>query len=156
MNVKVTVKRVPDVECGQESCGLLLTRLARAANRALAASLEDLGLRSVHFAILHRLADDGPSSQAELAAGLRIHASNLVRVLDEMEEEGLIARRRDPADRRRQFIVLSRPGATALQRAEAAAAETEAQLLAALSPAEQRQLRGLLSRVASTACCGAV
>src|SRR5687767_2871012 len=136
MNVTVTVKRTKtgpagpqagaEADCGAESCGLLLTRLARAANRSLAASLEELGLRSVHFAILHRLADAGPSSQADLATGLRIHASNLVRVLDEMEAEALIARERDPADRRRQFIVLSRLGAAALRRAEAAAAETEA------------------------------
>jgi DNA-binding MarR family transcriptional regulator len=169
MNVKVTIERPraskgprgsaaapAAADCGAESCGLLLTRLARAANRSLALALEELGLRSVHFAVLHRLADAGPSSQADLAAGLRIHASNLVRVLDELEGEGLIGRRRDPADRRRQVILLSSAGALALRRAEAAAAETEAKLLAALSPAEQAQLRALLGRVASHACCGAI
>jgi len=162
MNVKVTIERpqattsASQADCGAESCGLLLTRLARAANRALALALEELGLRSVHFAVLHRLADAGPSSQAELAAGLRIHASNLVRVLDELEAEGLIGRERDPADRRRQVILLSSAGARALRRAEAAAAQTEAQLLASLSPAEQAQLRSLLGRVAAHACCGAV
>jgi DNA-binding MarR family transcriptional regulator len=158
MNVQVTIERHPAAtgDCGAESCGLLLTRLARAANRSLALALEELGLRSVHFAVLHRLADAGPSSQADLAAGLRIHASNLVRVLDEMEEEWLIGRRRDPEDRRRQVILLSARGVRALRRAEAAAAQTESQLLAALSPAEQNQLRTLLARVASQACCGAV
>jgi DNA-binding MarR family transcriptional regulator len=158
MNVQVTIERHPPAgaACDAESCGLLLTRLARAANRSLAQALEELGLRSVHFAVLHRLADAGPSSQADLAAGLRIHASNLVRVLDEMEEEGLIDRERDPADRRRQVILLSSRGVRALQQAERAAARTEAQLLAALSPAEQKQLRSLLGRVASHACCGAL
>ena len=173
MNVKVTVERQPAsqspkagptghqtgsgaVSCAQESCGLLLTRLARAANRSLAIALEELGLRSVQFAVLHRLADAGPSSQAELAAGLRVHASNLVRVLDEMEGAGWIARERDPADRRRQFIVLSAAGAAMLRRAERAAAQTEADLLAALTPAEQAQLQALLGRVAGHACCGAL
>lgn len=164
MNVKVTVKRSTagfpgespahraPADCEQESAGLLLTRLARAANRSLATALDELGLRSLHFAVLHRLADAGPASQADLAAALRLHAPNLVRVLDEMEAEGLIARTRDPADRRRQLIVLERRGATMLHRAEAIAARTEDDLLAALSPAEQAQLRSLLARVATHAC----
>lgn len=164
MNVKVTVKRSTGLgaveapshrgasDCGQESCGLLLTRLARAANRSLAGALDELGLRSLHFAVLHRLADAGPASQADLAAALRLHAPNLVRVLDEMEAEGLIARTRDPADRRRQLVVLERRGATMLRRAEAIAAHTEDELLAALSPSEQAQLRSLLGRVAAHAC----
>lgn len=164
MNVKVTVKRsaggIPaespghraPADCGRESAGLLLTRIARAANRSLAAALDELGLRALHFAVLHRLADAGPASQADLASALRLHPPNLVRVLDEMEDAGLIARTRDPADRRRQLIVLERRGAALLRRAEAIAARNEEDLLAALSPAEQAQLRSLLSRVASHAC----
>jgi DNA-binding MarR family transcriptional regulator len=148
----VTATRAAPAPAVEEGCGLLLSRLARAANSSLAAALDDLGLRSIHFAILHQLAGAGPSSQAELASSLRMHAPNLVRVLDEMEEAGLIGRERDPADRRRQIIVLERRGATMLGRAERAAAETEAELLAALSPSERSQLRALLGRVASHAC----
>lgn len=148
----VTTTRTAPKPPAQEGCGLLLSRLARAANSSLAAALDDLGLRSVHFAILHQLADGGPSSQADLAAGLRMHAPNLVRVLDEMEDAGLIGRERDPNDRRRQIIVLERRGAAMLRRAEQAAARTEAELLAALTPAEQQQLRSLLGRVAAHAC----
>ncbi len=155
MNVQVTVKRSTQgssTSCGSESCGLLLSRLARAANSALAGALERIGLRAVHFAILHRLADAGPSSQAELATALRIHASNLVRVLDELEEAELIARERDPEDRRRQLVVLTRPGGAVLRRAERAAEQVEAELLASLSPAEQAELGRLLGRVAAHAC----
>lgn len=138
--------------CGQESCGLLLTRLARAANRSLAAELEAIGLRSQQFGVLHRLADAGPSSQAELAASLRIHASNLVRIIDELEAAGLLARRRDEEDRRRQVVGVTRAGFNLLQRAERAAADTEAELLAPLSAAERAELHGLLSRLAGGPC----
>ena len=65
-------------------------------------------------------------------------------------------RERDPADRRRQFIVLSREGARMLRRAERVAAQTEAELLTTLSPAERAQLQALLARVASNACCGSI
>jgi DNA-binding MarR family transcriptional regulator len=148
----VTAARAPAGPPAEEGCGLLLSRVARAANSSLAAALDDLGLRSVHFAILHQLAEGGPSSQAELAAALRMHAPNLVRVLDEMEEAGLIGRDRDPEDRRRQIIVLERRGAVMLRKAEEAAARTEVELLAALSPRERSQLRALLGRVAAHAC----
>jgi len=160
MNVKVTIERQPAsaaADCGAEGCGLLLTRLARAANRSLAVALDELGLRAVQFGVLHQLADAGPASQADLAAGLRVHASNLVGVLDEMEGDGLISRQRDPRDRRRQVVLLTAAGATMLRRAERAAAQTEAELLTSLDATERAQLRSLLGRVASHACargCG--
>ncbi|MGB6424009.1 MAG: MarR family transcriptional regulator [Solirubrobacterales bacterium] len=158
MVVKVTVKRVrapapaPGAGVADAGCGLLLTRLARAANRSLACSLAELGLRAQQFGVLHLLADSGPMSQADLADALRVHASNLVRVLDEIEEAGLIERERDPEDRRRQRVVLTAAGGVVLSRAESLAAEAERELLAPLSRAEQAQLRHLLGRITTHAC----
>ena len=159
MVVKVTVKPAPAVgepagesQSNDEGCGLLLTRLARVANRALACSLGELGLRAQQFGVLHLIGDAGPLSQADLAATLRLHASNLVRVLDEMEEAGLIVRRRDPADRRRQYVAITVAGVQMLRRADRIAAETERELLAPLSAVEQTALRELLGRVAAHAC----
>lgn len=141
-----------DVETDSEGCGLLLSRIARAVNRSLARSLGELGLRSQQFAIIHRLADSGPASQAELAGALRVHASNLVRVLDELEAAGLIGRRRDPLDRRRQLIGVTAAGARLLGRAEQIAADTERDLLVPLSAAERAQLRRLLAKLAGHSC----
>lgn len=137
-----------------EGCGLLLTRLARAANRSLACALAELGLRSQQFAILNLLAGRGPLAQAELAAALRLHPPNLVRVLDEMEEVGLVRRERDEGDRRRRLVALTRAGAVMLRRAEAIAAEMEQELLAPLDPAERERLHALLDRLATHACDG--
>lgn len=156
MVVKVTVKRLRTPATGDRvgdaGCGLLLTRLARAANRSLACSLGELGLRAQQFGVLHLLADSGPMSQADLADSVRVHASNLVRLLDELEEAGLIERRRDPSDRRRQLVGLTDAGAAMLRRAERAAAEAERELLAPLSPLEQEQLQHLLGRITTHAC----
>jgi DNA-binding MarR family transcriptional regulator len=159
MVVKVTVKpvRAAGAEAAapaaaDEGCGLLLTRLARAANRSLACSLGELGLRAQQFGVLHLIGAAGPLSQADLAAMLRVHASNLVRVLDEMEEAELIVRERDPDDRRRQRVAITPAGVRMRRRAERTAAAAEAELLAPLSRAEQVALRGLLGRVATHAC----
>jgi MarR family transcriptional regulator, lower aerobic nicotinate degradation pathway regulator len=145
------VRASPPAE-GSEGCGLLLMRLARAANRSLACSLEALGLRSQQFGILHRLARHGPASQSELAAGLRVHASNLVRLLDELERIGLVRRERDPLDRRRQVVAITPAGNRLLARAAEAAEQTERELLAPLDPTERRQLEGLLGRLAAHSC----
>jgi DNA-binding MarR family transcriptional regulator len=156
MVVKVSVKRAHAEAAGRpgggEDCCLLLSRLARATNQALACALSELGLRSQQFAILDLLVEDGPAAQTDLAVQLGVHASNLVRLLDEMEERGLLVRRRDPRDRRRQLVVPTRAGAEILTRAERTAAEVEHELLSPLSRSEQRQLRGLLGRLAADRC----
>lgn len=148
----LSITFVPPPEVEAEGIGLLLSRLARAANQSLACSLGELGLRGQQFAILHRLAESGPASQAELAATLRVHASNLVRVIDELEAEGLVGRRRDPGDRRRQLIGITAAGARMLGRAEQIAADTERELLAPLGAAERTQLRRLLAKLAGHTC----
>lgn len=152
MVVRVAVQRAQSSGPEAEGCGLLLSRVARAANRSLACALGTLGLRGQQFAVLHRLAEAGPLPQADLAASLRLHASNLVRVLDEIEELGLVGRERDPTDRRRQLVALTPAGAAMLRRADRIAAETERELLAPLNAAERAQLRSLLARVAAHAC----
>jgi MarR family transcriptional regulator, lower aerobic nicotinate degradation pathway regulator len=165
MVARITIERAPGAgtsddsatgtcASGSEGCGLMLMRLARAANRSLALALEEAGLRAQGYAVLHRLAERGPSSQAELADVLRVHASNLVRVLDELEGKGLIARRRDPLDRRRQEVGITAEGARLLQRAESATATTERELLAPLSETERAQLQQLLGRMAAHVCAG--
>ncbi len=157
MVVKVTLKRAPAAadmppSSPGEGCGLLLSRLARATNQALACALSDLGLRSQQFAILHLLTQGGPASQTELADELGVHASNLVRLLDELAERGLVVRRRDPRDRRRQIVVPTKAGAQMLARAEQVTAEVESDLLASLDASEQRQLKSLLARLAARSC----
>lgn len=150
--VAISFAPAKEIEADDESVGLLLSRLARAANQSLACSLGELGLRGQQFAVLHRLADAGPATQAELAATLRVHASNLVRVIDELEAEGLVGRRRDPRDRRRQLIGVTAAGARMLGRAEQIVADTERELLAPLSAAERVQLRRLLGKLAGHTC----
>ncbi len=156
MTIEVKVERHAAARSGRggragEGCGLLLTRLARATNQALACALSNLGLRSQQFAILHLLAQ-GPASQVELAERMGVHPSNLVRLLDELESERHLARRRDPGDRRRQLVVLTDRGWDALERADEAAAQVERELLSSLNPTERRQLRALLGRLAAQSC----
>src|SRR5436190_8395065 len=103
-----------EAEAGEGSLGagygLLIFRLARASAWRLGRSLTDSGLRWPEFAVLHHLDAQGPIAQRDLALALRIQPSNLVAVLDQLEERGLLRRPADPADRRRHRVELTAQG----------------------------------------------
>lgn len=134
------------------SCGVLFFRLSRASTEGLGGALSEIGLRAPEYAILHQLYESGPISQQELGRALRIHASNLVAMIDELEADGSVIRRRDPADRRRYLLELTDDGLRRLARAEAAAGRAEAEMLAPLTAAEQERLRTYLTKMAGHSC----
>lgn len=108
--------------------------------------LEAFGLRPRHLIALTILRDFGETGQADLAAALRVDRTNLVGLLNELEERGLIERRRSPQDRRRHTVTLTAKGRRQLAKAEFAMLAIEAEILAGLDEAERRQLHDLLRR----------
>ncbi len=145
---------VAAAETGSSACGLLILRLGRAAGMRLGSALAALEMRPHEFGVLSGLAETGPMSQGRLGERMRVHPSNLVALIDGLEADGLVVRRRDPADRRRYMIELTAAGRRRLERARQAAEETEDELLAPLSEAERRRLHSYLTRVAAHACGG--
>src|SRR5919197_2539522 len=125
-------------------CGLLIFRLARASAWRLGRSLSDSGLRWSEFAVLHHLDAQGPIAQRDLALGLRIQPSNLVALLDQLEERELLERSPDPTDRRRHRVELTSEGRGAGKRAREATRRAESDLLGPLSAPERREFRALL------------
>ena len=104
------------------------------------------GLRPRHLIALKLLSEHGPASQQGLAEALSLDPSNVVGLLNELEERGLITRRRDPADRRRHIVELSATGAGELCLAQARLSRVEDDLLSALSAEERATLYRLLAR----------
>jgi DNA-binding MarR family transcriptional regulator len=72
-----------------------------------------------------------------------------VGLLDELEEGGLIERKRDPEDRRRHLVSLNPAGKKRLAELRAISMRVENELLAALDPAERTQLHELLLQLAA-------
>jgi MarR family transcriptional regulator, lower aerobic nicotinate degradation pathway regulator len=124
----------------------LLDHLARVGRRAAEASMAPGGLRPRHLIALKLLSEHGPASQQGLAEALSLDPSNVVGLLNELEERELIVRRRDPADRRRHIVELSATGAGELCLAQARLSRVEDDLLAVLSAAERATLYRLLAR----------
>lgn len=133
----------------------LLEHLTRVGRRAFETTLEPGDLRSRHLIALKRLSEDGPSSQQSLADSLSLDPSNVVGLLNELEERELITRRRDPADRRRHIVELSSRGEDELGLAYARLHDVEDDVFNALSADERATLHDLLMRavgVTSPSC----
>src|SRR6202171_2812724 len=129
----------------------LLEHLARVGRRAFEVTLEPGGLRPRHLIALKLLSERGPASQQALADSLSLDPSNVVGLLNELEERQLITRRRDPADRRRHIVELSPRGEDELSLAYGRLRVLEDDLFSALSVAERATLYDLLVRAVSGA-----
>ena len=145
-----------DAEAGDATLGsgfgLLIFRLARASAWRLGRSLGDSGLRWPEFAVLHHLDAQGPIAQRDLALALRIQPSNLVALLDQLEDRQLLARAPDPVDRRRHRVELTAAGRRAVKRSREATRRAEGELLGPLSPEERREFLTLLVRLTAHTC----
>jgi DNA-binding MarR family transcriptional regulator len=129
----------------------LIEYLARVARRAYDTCQAPGCLRPRHLIALSVLHERGPLSQQALGEALSLDPSNVVGLLNELEERGLLARQRDPADRRRHIVSLSAAGERELAVSDAERTRIEDDVLAALSPAERAQLRDPLTRAAGGA-----
>src|SRR6266576_6253773 len=124
----------------------LLEHLARVGRRAFETTLEPGGLRLRHLIALKLLTDQGPASQQALADTLSLDPSNVVGLLNELEERKLITRRRDAADRRRHIVELSPRGKKELCDAYDGLRRIDDDLLSPLSARERATLYNLLVR----------
>src|SRR3984893_22845 len=123
----------------------LLDHFARVGRRAYEGVMAPGGLRPRHLVAL-KLLSEGPQSQQGLADALSLDPSNVVGLLNELEERGLIVRRRDPADRRRHIVELSRLGVKELAAAYDLVSLVEDDVLGALSAGERVTLYRLLQQ----------
>ena len=123
----------------------LVDHLARIARRAADAAMADGSLRPRHVIALTLLGERGPMTQHAVGAALSLDPSNVVGLLNELEERGLITRRRDPADRRRHIVEVSVTGADELARSYAQLGLVEDELFKTLTCEQRSTLHGLLA-----------
>ena len=110
-------------------------------------ALAPFGITGRDLAVLAVLAQGDPPSQLEAAQRLSIDRTTMVGLLDGLEAKGLLERRADSADRRRNIVALTESGTRTLVDASAAAETAERAFLAPLSAADAERLRALLQAV---------
>jgi DNA-binding MarR family transcriptional regulator len=130
------------------SPGFLLARVGFAIKARSVVEFAEVGLAPQHFGVLAVLGEGARETQATIADALRMDRSQMVGVLDELEKRGLIERKRDPHDRRRQAVSLTEAGQKTLVELRATVKRIEDEFLAPLSPADRQTLHDLLLRLA--------
>jgi DNA-binding MarR family transcriptional regulator len=102
-----------------------------------------------HYEVLQSLADLGPRSQHDLSQLLWINRTIMVKLIDALESDGLVERRRSPSDRRSYALHLTPSSRRRLVQLSAAADRADGGLTASLTGAEERSLRERLAQIAT-------
>jgi DNA-binding MarR family transcriptional regulator len=139
-----TTPRPSVLEEHRSSPGLLLALLGQEAMRRLRDAHTAHNLKPRQFQILGLLHDHGGLPQRDLLATMGVDPSILVTLLNPLEANGLVARERDPADRRRHLVTLTAAGEIQLISAARAQQATEDALFASLDNDQREQLRAIL------------
>jgi MarR family transcriptional regulator, transcriptional regulator for hemolysin len=129
--------------------GLHLARTARSVSRAFDDALAQAGGSVPVWLVLISLKSRPVRNQRELAEAVGIREATLTHHLNAMDEQGLITRRRDPANRRVHLVELTEAGEAAFQRLRGAATAFDQRLRAGLTGDELSQLEALLGRLAA-------
>jgi len=131
------------------STAFLLGRLGISLKTETMEEFERLGFSAYQFSILALLDEGARTTQAAIADSLGFDPSQLVSFLDGLEEHGLIERRRDPTDRRRQMVSMTPAGRQKLAAFRKLVRRIEDEFLAALDDDERATLHELLLRIAT-------
>ncbi|MEU9498909.1 MarR family winged helix-turn-helix transcriptional regulator [Streptomyces sp. NPDC048196] len=132
----------------QGGAAFLLAQLGAHAAGLFAERIAGLDLTPPQAGLLRLMARTPGRSQRQLAADLGMPPSRFVPLADELEERGLIERRKNPNDRRLHALHLTEQGERLLAELHQAGAAHEQHVCEALSPEEHRQLSTLLRRMA--------
>ena len=133
----------------REDLGALL---AYSAQRLIAEEkplLDAHGLSMWAYVALTRLARGGAPTQLALAEAMGYDKTRLIKILDQLEGQGLITRRPDPADRRAKLVELTDAGREKHAAVVGSIRALEEDLLAGLSAGERQTLFSVLSGLAS-------
>jgi DNA-binding MarR family transcriptional regulator len=125
-----------------------LSSLGHAVSRGFHEVLAPFDLHPREFAVLRAVGAQEGQTQQALADRLQIPRSRMVSIVDDLEAQGLLERRPNPADRRVRELYLTGGGRKTLERSFARALAYEQQVGAGLTADERERLLDLLERVA--------
>jgi DNA-binding MarR family transcriptional regulator len=134
-----------------ERTGYLISAAHFKVRERFEQGLRGAGITPPHFGVLATLDANGPSSQQALARELCVTPPAVLQLVDQLESDGLVERRRNVADRRSYALQLTEKGRATLRDARAALAEVHAELAEMVGGAdEQNELHELMLKLLSS------
>ena len=130
------------------STAFLLAKVGMTVKMRMLDELEQIGCGMYEYGVLAVLAEGAQKTQAAIADALSVDRSQLVGVLDTLEGDGLVERKRDPNDRRRHAVSITADGKRRLVKLRSVVKEIERSFLEPLDEDSRRALHETLLRVA--------
>ena len=129
------------------SFGFLLHDIARLMRKRYEQRARPLGLTRAQGQVLAHLQRHEGINQSGLAEVLEVEPITLARLIDRMEEAGLVERRDDPADRRAHRLYLTARAAPVLEQSRGVGDAVRAEAFAGIADEERERLVDVLLRV---------
>jgi DNA-binding MarR family transcriptional regulator len=138
----------PDEPHPEPRTSYVVARLERAIRQAISVRVKPYGLTTLQYTTLSVLGHRGELSNAQLARRAYMTPQSMSEVIDALEKKGLVERNQHPNHRRVFPATLTAQGRRVLKACNDAVDELEREMLADLTPHQQRSLRNsLLSAV---------
>src|ERR1700729_2430498 len=115
-------RAAPPGHAEADGLAYLLVQLGFHVARGFSEQLAPLGLEPRQFGMLRRLAVNEGRSQQAIGELIGLNPTRMVFLVDELEQRGLVERRRNTADRRSYALYLTDSGRDALLQVGLAAA----------------------------------
>jgi len=145
--IKAEAPAAAQVPEGELSVGYLLGRARASLLSGLDAELARFGLNAMQFAVLKHLADGSARTAADLCRAMYYDTGSMTRILDRLEEKGLLRRERCRDDRRVVFLRVAVAGRAQLPRLRAAGTRVLEDHLRGFAPSEVGNLKRYLGRM---------
>jgi len=124
-----------------------IAETAHSVRRAYDRRALELGVTRAQWRVLLAVGHEENLRQVALADRLDIEPITLCRIIDRLEDAGLVERRRDPADRRAWRLALTEKAAPILDQLRGLAIELGAEASDGLEPEQIAALRSGLARI---------
>lgn len=142
-------KTPPEVNfgCLPDLVGYNLRRAQSAVFQHFAETVSSHGVSPGHFGVLVFIEANPGMSQTMLARALGVDRSSIVPVIDHLEGEGLVTRRKKPSDRRTHELHLTSFGESRLVGLKSSVMEHDEEIARSLSAGEKRNLIVALGKI---------
>lgn len=127
--------------------GLLLGRAALLKDRIIDTHMEPHGITAAQFKVMIIIAQFGVDTPAELCRHLSLDSGSMTRMLDRLEQKGLLLRKRCADDRRLVRLALTEDGQALADKLPEIGVNAMNQLAGALDSEELQTLEAILKKI---------
>ena len=145
-HVRLALATWPQIDPGVEGIVTQIGKASRLLDSEMKLSLGHVGLTKEEFKVLIEL-HAGPLAHGALCRELEVSTGAMTNRLDKLERAGLVARSKDPHDRRGVLLALTDAGQQRLEAYIDRGAHRERELLEGLTDADKRRLNALLAKL---------